>query len=245
MHMNECVSNRSISATYQLWKSTRINPKHLSNIHLYVPRKDKMGTYPISLQPYQYLSKLGEYNISVDSLNIPTSCPHFQNSQANQTAKILFNIIKSQTYPLAKIQSSSNKNQNLHNKLDWIMNQLGYNDMQTTMKYLHVADEVSTNTTNSDTIHTNSRKRNRETLDDRNTNYGTCLKRQRVIECTCGAVVQEINENKPTKKLLWKLKVCTLQSQHLKPHKLSVKGPKWLLIDRIYEHYKIAHHNEI
>eukprot|EP01084_Bolivina_argentea_P034788 64445_1 len=242
MHMNESISNGSISPTYQLWKSTRINPNNLSTLHLYVPRKDKKGTYPISIQPYQYLSKLREYNISIGTLNIPTSCPHFENVQANTTSQILFNIIKSQTQPLfpANVQEYSNENENLHKKLDWIMNMLEYKDIQTTMKYLHVANETTTtNTTNSTTRYKSRRKR--KTFDNKTNNY-VPSKRQRVIKCY--ANVQEINGKKPTKELLWELKVCTLKLQHLKPHGLPVKGPKWFLIDEIYGHYENGHPDE-
>eukprot|EP01084_Bolivina_argentea_P120068 212846_1 len=93
-----------------IWTATHINTKNLSNVYLYVSRKNGKGTRPHSVSPTQYLLKLQQNNISITSLNIPSECPvvdkqqlqrvyqlnDIQCQQAQETTKILWNIVHSE-----------------------------------------------------------------------------------------------------------------------------------------------------
>eukprot|EP01084_Bolivina_argentea_P082049 148568_1 len=221
MIMNNSTNKSTSNPQWQLWKSTRINPKNPSNVYLFVSRKTGPGTMPISVAPHQYLSKLQEYNISLNSLNIPVSCPVFEDIKANQTARILWNRIQCITKPIISSTtiSSGDNNLVLHNKLDLIMNMLGVKNIQDTMQYLHVIDEK---------------------MENRNNNNCSVLHNpQHLNNCPTPT---NIDNKIPTKDLLWTLHVATLKLQHCKPHDLSQKGPKYVLIERIYEHYDSIHH---
>eukprot|EP01084_Bolivina_argentea_P275695 470248_1 len=124
-----------------LWDRTYLNDKNPCNIYLYIKQKNNSSTRPISIKPYQYLSKLSEHNIDPQSLHIPLICPTFEDPTQTQTATILWNIMeahraceKAKSSSVSKSRNSPvnndiNVNKCINNKLDWIMNALaGSND---------------------------------------------------------------------------------------------------------------------
>eukprot|EP01084_Bolivina_argentea_P253185 425209_1 len=237
--MNNSSKSQLKPSSFKLWKSTTINPNNMNNVYLYIRRPTSSSTTPISVQPSEYLSTLRKHHISVDSLNIPTDCPTFENEHATKTSKILWNMILCQSKPIntSTTHQPSDENNALHNKLNWIMNMLGYKDMQKTMQYLNYAQNTSNK--NNGNEHIRSRKR---TLSNVNNYHGGLeLKRRRKNKIQCTKIPRKIKQHSPTKQLLWTLDVPSLKTQYLKPHNLVQKGPKYVLINRIYEHYNSIH----
>eukprot|EP01084_Bolivina_argentea_P284735 488072_1 len=116
--------NKRRSRNPMLWDSTYLNDKNPSNIFLYVPKE--IGTTPISVPPSQYISTLTKYGMSLESLNIPPISPSFQDSKANQTALILWNIVESERLKRKTLinENGTDGNMSINDKLDWIMNTL-------------------------------------------------------------------------------------------------------------------------
>eukprot|EP01084_Bolivina_argentea_P036816 68075_1 len=115
-----------------LWGRTYLNENNPCNVYLYISRNNHSGTMPISVPLFQYLSTLSEYDISLQSLNIPSVCPTFADQQASKTAYTLWNIAQAQLQLLLKhstVSTDINVNSSINNKLDWILTALnGSND---------------------------------------------------------------------------------------------------------------------
>eukprot|EP01083_Nonionella_stella_P111957 328804_1 len=137
-----------------LWPKTYLNLRNVANVHLYITRRTSNsaphgGSRPISLQPCQYLGALKRYDIPLDSLNIPTTCPQYdinvlqkdyhltdaQIRQANDTVRLLWNIIQSHV----QIQSANvdgqmtsnncnNEHDHLSSKLDRVIKACGLDE---------------------------------------------------------------------------------------------------------------------
>eukprot|EP01084_Bolivina_argentea_P275694 470247_1 len=68
-----------------LWDRTYLNDKNPCNIYLYIKQKNNSSTRPISIKPYQYLSKLSEHNIDPQSLHIYDNTIYWYDNLKNKT----------------------------------------------------------------------------------------------------------------------------------------------------------------
>eukprot|EP01083_Nonionella_stella_P216719 778700_1 len=110
-----------------IWNRTKINFKNVRNVLLYVQRIKGHGTRPISVAPNEYLRKLSEHNITLESLNLPNSCPQYDltethdlskadSNKVNETIRLLWHLIQSQTTTdsecnIRHVQSATNSSE--------------------------------------------------------------------------------------------------------------------------------------